>query len=312
MPTIIFPNLEMNEIFENMCRGIMKRGLVYGPQMDVLTYAGPAVVPANRRAAGCGTTLRCGRGSDPDGVYGNVTRQCDEYPFASTREGGTDAHIGCVPWWQNSWQGIYYGSWISLVRLQVGKKFRVILAGIDCSTVPQSELEPPDLYKRQSTGETVISGSSLNGTWIDPTKFGNLTSNEGRGAFMVPLPELKAGLYSIPFTLGPGNISAMAVYDADGQELARKNNTGLQDSLSFTLQDDDMDAVLVAWASTREVQVDYSARRTPLPSTSSSSQLPQGTSAGTSGASETITKQGTLWTLGVLTVALTMASLMGL
>jgi Deoxyribonuclease NucA/NucB len=89
-----------------------------------------------------------------------------QYPFASTDEGGTDAQIGCVPWWQNSWQGIYYSSWLSMVRLQPGKQFRVLLAGINCTEVPQSELEPPDLYKRQDTNETVTSGSSVNGELI--------------------------------------------------------------------------------------------------------------------------------------------------
>jgi hypothetical protein len=53
-----------------------------------------------------------------------------------------------------------------MVNLQPGKQFRVVLEGIDCSTVPQSELEPLDLSKRLDANETVTLGSSVNGELI--------------------------------------------------------------------------------------------------------------------------------------------------
>jgi len=70
----------------------------------------------------------------------------------------------------------------------------------------------------------------------------------------------------------------MAVYDEDGQELARKNNTASDDSLTFNLEDDDVNAALVAWTTNREIQLVYSAQRSPLPSNSTGG--PQQTSAG--------------------------------
>lgn len=90
--------------------------------------------------------------------------------------------------------------------------------------------------------------------------------------------------YAIPFTLGPGNVSAMAVYDDDGEELARKNNTGAHDTLTFTIPYDGMDAVLVAWSNTRDVQLNYTAQRSPLPSTSTTADTSQPTSGAASAA----------------------------
>jgi hypothetical protein len=49
----------IGQIFENMCRGIMKRGLIYGPQTDILTYeGGRSNTRRRRREAGCNTELR--------------------------------------------------------------------------------------------------------------------------------------------------------------------------------------------------------------------------------------------------------------
>ncbi|PVF94413.1 hypothetical protein CPB86DRAFT_45442, partial [Serendipita vermifera] len=308
IPTIIFPNLDMREIFENMCRGIMKRGLLYGPQTDILTYeGGRSNSRRRRREAGCNTELRCSTNSDVGQTY-ETRQECDEYPFASTKEGGSGAHIGCVPWWQNSWQGIYFSSWISSVGLRNGDRFRVVLEGIDCSTVPQSDLEPPDvagLTKRQSNGELVFTGSSANGTWLNQTVFGNLTSNEGRGAFIVPLPELKAGVYNVPIQLNGGNISAMAAYDEDGEELSRQNHTTTSASLSFTIEDDGVNVVAVAWATNKEVQLDYNARRSPLPSTSSSTDVSQSTGT-TSAANHALMLSHLFYALTVVGVALTL------
>lgn len=118
--------------------------------------------------------------------------------------------------------------------------------------------------------------------------------------------------YTIPFTLGPGNISAMAVYDADGEELARKNSTGSTDSLTFSLADDGVDAVLLAWASNQDVQLDYSARRTPLPSTSATSQIPQSTSQPSMGITRVHFVSSGLLFLCVVVIALSMTSLPGL
>jgi hypothetical protein len=87
----------------------------------------------------------------------------------------------------------------------------------------------------------------------------------------------------------------MAVYDEDGQELARNNNTASNYSLTFNLEENDVDAALVVWTNDREVQLYYSAQRSPLPSNSTGG--PQETSAGvvTVEASAVLNKLWLLW-----------------
>jgi hypothetical protein len=76
----------------------------------------------------------------------------------------------------------------------------------------------------------------------------------------------------------------MAAYDEDGEELARQNHTTSSASLAFTIEDDGVNVVAVAWATNNQVQLDYNARRSPLPSTSSSADTSQSTSPPTSTA----------------------------
>lgn len=124
----------MDEIYENMCRGLAAHSSSSDPSTAILTLEKSTgntlrrFKARNRRLSLCTGSgrLRC-----PPGF------SCDEFPFASSVEGGSGAQIMCVPRWQNDWQGSYYGSWLS-EQLNSGKlirggQYRVTIKGLDCS-----------------------------------------------------------------------------------------------------------------------------------------------------------------------------------
>jgi len=92
------------------------------------------------------------------GPFKGFKTTCDEYPFASTVEGGTGAHRSCVVGFQNSLQGGRLSAFYS--NLNYGDQFVVRVSGIDCSTVKESDLQGCGgvRVKRQTNGETSSSG----------------------------------------------------------------------------------------------------------------------------------------------------------
>lgn len=105
--------------------------------------------------------LRLGVGVVKDtGIFKGFKTSCDEYPFASTVEGGDGAHISCVVAFQNSLQGGYLNAFLS--KLEYGQQFVVRVVGIDCSTVQETDLQGcvASKVKRQDTG---ADGTSSNG-----------------------------------------------------------------------------------------------------------------------------------------------------
>jgi hypothetical protein len=78
-----------------------------------LTYAGGALSGKNRKAA-CLRVIPRGEG-----------QQCDEYPFASTKEGGEKASIWIVPALENQRQGGDFAAFIRLNNIEVGDQFLV-------------------------------------------------------------------------------------------------------------------------------------------------------------------------------------------
>ncbi|RMZ28657.1 hypothetical protein D0859_07266 [Hortaea werneckii] len=66
---------------------------VYGTRRATLTYGGPGTSGDQRRRSGC-SRRPCANNNLPYGQSGNT---CDEYPYASTNEGGQGASLRCVP-----------------------------------------------------------------------------------------------------------------------------------------------------------------------------------------------------------------------
>ena len=105
--------------FRNIARGITL-AIGYG-QPSVLTYDGDKQAKIDRRIAGYGGWV-----SSPtlaDGTIGSW----DEYPFASTLEGGAGAHITAVTEQENKWHGIDYLGFLTVANIIRGnqKRFRV-------------------------------------------------------------------------------------------------------------------------------------------------------------------------------------------
>jgi len=96
------------------------------------------------------------------GPFQGEDTSCDEYPFASTAEGGTGATRFCVAAWQNSLQGALL-RWSGLTP---GQQFVVRVSGVNCSSVTASDLQGcggVTKRKRQSNG---------NGNGIPTSGFG--------------------------------------------------------------------------------------------------------------------------------------------
>jgi YD repeat-containing protein len=101
----------------------VKAGLNAHPEWSVLTYIGPQSDPqyadqidANRHAA-------C-----PPGSCGYMSISCDEFPMASTKEGGKNSFTACVPAYENSIQGGQLGGFGGIYRtMQPGEQFKVEL-----------------------------------------------------------------------------------------------------------------------------------------------------------------------------------------
>ncbi|KAL8911665.1 MAG: hypothetical protein Q9171_003192 [Xanthocarpia ochracea] len=120
-----------------MARGIKKspRGT---PETDILTWdggrgrAGRRAAGRRRKDAGCGGGLKCPPGWN-----------CDEWPPASTLEGGAGSVITCDPKELNDWQGTYFGSWLAEAKsrgFKSGDQFRVKLKFFDLDSVQKREL----------------------------------------------------------------------------------------------------------------------------------------------------------------------------
>ncbi|XP_028407207.1 uncharacterized protein LOC114529590 [Dendronephthya gigantea] len=92
-PTITFPCSEMPHVCANMENAIQN-----GAPSQLYYLKNATQTAINRRASGCPKLQR---------EHGNSTTSCDEYPFASTQQGGAGAFIRLVPRVENSRQGGY-------------------------------------------------------------------------------------------------------------------------------------------------------------------------------------------------------------
>ncbi|KAH8589587.1 hypothetical protein B0O99DRAFT_599726 [Bisporella sp. PMI_857] len=123
------------ELCYNTCLGIrsqlFKPGVEYiGTQYQLLQYSGPGTGDASRDDGPCkGGTCCSGIGS---------TYQCDEYPYASTYEGGDGAWAACIPQEQNSKQGATLGTFLQ--GRHDGFQFYVVVLGATCDSVAKDAL----------------------------------------------------------------------------------------------------------------------------------------------------------------------------
>jgi hypothetical protein len=107
IPTVTFSASRYPELAENI------RNAQLAGHPEILTYGGAA--RANRTAA-------------LDGLY-RIPRilSRDEYPFASTLEGGESSWVGHIPGWQNSAQGGVLSHFYRTNNIGPGSRFRVMI-----------------------------------------------------------------------------------------------------------------------------------------------------------------------------------------
>jgi hypothetical protein len=112
LPTVTFSKAKV----PNIAAHIAKAQAAGKP--STLTYLGPNSPQKNKnRAAACGSF----KASAAEIAAGNTS--CDEYPFATTSEGGAGASVAAVPTLEQSSQGGTLSGFYS--SLKAGDKFKV-------------------------------------------------------------------------------------------------------------------------------------------------------------------------------------------
>ncbi|KAI7329232.1 hypothetical protein KC315_g6250 [Hortaea werneckii] len=100
---------------------------VYGTRRATLTYGGPGTSGDQRRRSGC-SRRPCANNNLPYGQSGNT---CDEYPYASTNEGGQGASLRCVPSGDQNREGADLSAFYSSFGNAAGQGFNVFINQYD-------------------------------------------------------------------------------------------------------------------------------------------------------------------------------------
>ena len=288
---------ENDEIVFSMCHGIQVRrdDPKYGAQSndpdrynyDILTRVYGKQHRDNRNAIKCGGFCAAQKKTFND----SAKLQCDEYPFASTNEGGKPAFRTCVPSRQNSQQGNTL-TWFYRKCINPYEQKRFILRIVP--GCPQARVKR-DL---PSSGETSVSKtlakrageqasfilSAWNNSLYSPFSRENGSSYAKDASFnAVPLGNLLNGAYDIKFNsehIRGGAVSAISVVDNGGEEYGRLNSSTISSVSDLVLRlnitdlddGDELPAFVVGWAQS-SFNMSYSATVTP---TNTSAIAPQG------------------------------------
>ncbi|KAJ7055535.1 hypothetical protein C8F01DRAFT_453355 [Mycena amicta] len=272
-PKLTFPYLKghNDELIENICKGMS------GSNTDTLAYSGSldkSVKAAKRAAQGC-----------IDGFCNTATTglSCDEYPFASSDEGGGTRSTGvvlCVPEQQNNWQGQLMRGWVNSLKktgFAKGSKFDVEVTGIDCS----------QFKRKRATITTTGHGGML---W-PPLSF----DSANQSFVMVSLGDIPAGSYSLNVNLTSGAVAAAYLVDNEGEELVNVTTlprAGSPMQLSFDLDYAGVGVGLALFTNNTATNVSYTVAATPSESATSASASSTST-AKSGGAASALARSGT-------------------
>jgi hypothetical protein len=211
----------MDEIFENMCRGILRSGLSAArPNEIILTYIGKgesSISGRNRRDSGCAGTnrLQCAAMFSVPGQ----DWQCDEFPFATAVEGGSLAAVMCVPQHDNGSIGSRWGR--AVLNKPQGTKIRVKIKGFDCSMVTDDKkrsIEANEVTAKAVVPRDAVLKNNTNGIYIDGSVYGNYS--EGKVALIIPfnIPDDFVGTFSVDYTIASGSLSSGSIMDDGGDD----------------------------------------------------------------------------------------------
>ncbi|KAF7317736.1 Proline-rich protein 8 [Mycena kentingensis (nom. inval.)] len=276
MPTLTFRYRKghNDEIIKNICKGMG------GSNTDTLTYSGSLTKAAKsdkRTAQGCISGFCDTK---------NSGLSCDEYPFASSDEGGgartadntpdKPGVVLCVPEHQNNWQGQLMRGWVNSLRkngFAKGSKFQVKVEGVDCATFKrrrdvevkdgEEETEVETLAER-ADGDTV----EITGTGSDlwpPLQYDNNDAVANQSFVMVSLGDISAGSYSLNVDLTSGDVTSAYLVDNEGEELVNVSTLPTAGSplrVSFTLETDNVGVGLALFTNNNATNVTFSATGT--------------------------------------------------
>ncbi|KAL5316390.1 hypothetical protein ACEPPN_015435 [Leptodophora sp. 'Broadleaf-Isolate-01'] len=232
------------------------------------------------KCGGCCTNLL-----KDSGPFKGFPTSCDEYPFASTVEGGTGAHKSCVVGFQNSLQGGKLGPFMS--KLAYGQRFIVRIVGIQCADVQESDLQGCvngglKLKRQDSVGQSASGFTDL---------VRAVDNSSNTKAAIMPLLD-GGGQYNVNLLLQSGSVDSVSVYSNAGARLddglislGSLSSTG--SSFNFDLDYEEYGVGVFAYTNQNSINVSYSVTVTPNTA-----------SATGSGATSTSTKKSNAATLG--------------
>ncbi|KAH8810428.1 hypothetical protein DL96DRAFT_1760086 [Flagelloscypha sp. PMI_526] len=248
-------------VLRNMCNGMR------GKNTQTFTYSGKLSKSSKRqkrRAAGC-KSGKCSK----LGVPG--MNSCDEWPPASTDEGGNataenERAVTCIPGTQNSYQGGIFSGLLS--TLTKGDQFVI---SIDCDEVLGSIVPRQDI---QSSG-----GITSNETFPG----GLLFINETSPYVIVPLGDLDSGSYTVTTTVVSGFALNATVVSNEGDVLNSTTaniTAGQSTSLFFDLPADMFGIGVLMAVQNEKTNVTWSITGTTHPPSEEEEEDPTATAQG--------------------------------
>ena len=271
-------------IISNMCDGINEFNKGTGGNTITLTHGGKCFQKQNRKVV-CPKSW-CAKGVQsyiqsmyPKSAYPNgpptwatdaITAagdmSCDEFPFASSIQGGTlqDGVRICVPSEDNGWQGRTMASFFNPnlktgQLINVGENYVVEISGWDCDAHGPAQMKYLQARDAFSGDGVDITGPEM--------YHGFDASNPTSKLMSMPLGDLDAGSYSVNINVAGGALNFTLV-DYNGQTYAftQSGNT-----ISFDLDDDTDQVSLTGTTYSGNVSVRYSASSAGSSSATSSS-----------------------------------------
>ncbi|KAI5807303.1 hypothetical protein DFH27DRAFT_545628 [Peziza echinospora] len=237
-----------DELVSALCAGIKKRSK--SGNEAVLTWADDEKIGLRRRRSGCIGLCKGKVTSSGD------MASCNQFPFASTIEGGEGSSLTCISSYQNTIQGIYLNSWARLYNLRAGSKFIVRVSGYDCDAKVETKrqisaqaVDPPVDYSSSGSTEKLTAG---------------LAAQVGSGInyAIVPIGDIDPGLYDVTLDFGvssTSSINKVTVINSDGAECKNTNSKSpITDKVySFEAADVDFGVAVVVETTFKTFKVSY-------------------------------------------------------
>lgn len=233
----------VDELFESMCKGLKARG---ESSDSIFTFTDDDKVKADNRAkAGC-TGSPCNTGASGT--------SCDEFPFASTTDGGAGAVFSCIAVMAQNIQGGVISSFKQRNSMQSGQHYKFQISGYNCNTnsptvnaasvfvtddanVPEPFGTPGEELLSLARRDLIPGGSEND----EMESFPPFTEQDVNNTIIHSVGDLPAGTYTINTRINQGTVSSLRVLDYLGDEHARANvvlGANGRQSLTFTLDRD--------------------------------------------------------------------------